>query len=72
MLQEVDSFVDLYNLVVDNLMIKDYFSIKVWQKENYYKFMMYFKEIKEFEEGFKKVVFYFFFFLKFDLDQMIN
>lgn len=72
MLQEVDSFVDLYNLVVDNLMIKDYFSIKVWQKENYYKFMMYFKEIKELEEGFKKVVFYFFFFLEFDLDQMIN
>ncbi|XP_052685728.1 protein kinase C and casein kinase substrate in neurons protein 1-like isoform X2 [Crassostrea angulata] len=54
MLQEADSLADLHNLVADNLMTKDYPSIKAWQKENYHKSMMHFKETKELEEGFKK------------------
>lgn len=68
MLQEADSLADLHNLVADNLMTKDYPSIKAWQKENYHKSMMHFKETKELEEGFKKVVFYFSLSLKLDLD----
>ncbi|XP_022335339.2 protein kinase C and casein kinase substrate in neurons protein 2-like isoform X1 [Crassostrea virginica] len=54
MLQEADSLSELHSLVSDNLMNKDYVSIKAWQKENYHKSMMHFKETKELEEGFKK------------------
>ncbi|XP_048781250.2 protein kinase C and casein kinase substrate in neurons protein 1-like isoform X4 [Ostrea edulis] len=54
MLQEADSLADLHSLVAENLMTKDYASIKAWQKENYHKSMMHFKETKELDEGFKK------------------
>ncbi|XP_061175733.1 protein kinase C and casein kinase substrate in neurons protein 1-like isoform X4 [Saccostrea echinata] len=54
LLQEADSLADLHNVVSENLMTKDYASIKLWQKENYHKSMMHFKETKELEEGFKK------------------
>lgn len=57
MLQEADSLADLHSLVAENLMTKDYASIKAWQKENYHKSMMHFKETKELDEGFKKVSF---------------
>lgn len=55
MLQEADSLSELHSLVSENLMNKDYVNIKAWQKENYHKSMMHFKETKELEEGFKKV-----------------
>ncbi|XP_062598138.1 protein kinase C and casein kinase substrate in neurons protein 1-like isoform X2 [Saccostrea cucullata] len=54
LLQEADSLADLHNVVSENLITKDYASIKMWQKENYHKSMMHFKETKELEEGFKK------------------
>nr|XP_022335349.1 protein kinase C and casein kinase substrate in neurons protein 1-like isoform X3 [Crassostrea virginica] len=54
MLQEADSLSELHSLVSENLMNKDYVNIKAWQKENYHKSMMHFKETKELEEGFKK------------------
>lgn len=56
MLAEADSLSDLHTLVADNLMNKVYTSIKLWQKENYHKSMMHFKETKELEDGFKKVI----------------
>jgi len=41
-------------------MTKVYQNIKQWQKENYHKSMMHFKETKEAEDGFKKVSIYFY------------
>lgn len=42
-------------------MLEVHASIKTWQKENYHKSMMHFKETKEFEDGFRKVVLCYYF-----------
>ncbi|KAK3103052.1 hypothetical protein FSP39_016086 [Pinctada imbricata] len=54
LLCEADNVADLHNLIAENLMTNVYTSIKQWQKENYHKSMMHFKETKEMEDGFKK------------------
>lgn len=54
-LEEASSTADLHTNVAENLLSKVYQGIKAWQKENYHKSMMHFKETKEFEDGFKKV-----------------
>lgn len=54
LLEEANSTADLHTNVAENLMSKVYQAIKAWQKENYHKSMMHFKETKEFEDGFKK------------------
>ncbi|XP_069133499.1 protein kinase C and casein kinase substrate in neurons protein 1-like isoform X2 [Argopecten irradians] len=54
LLQEADSVANLHTLVGENLMSKAYTDIKQWQKDNYHKSMMHFKETKEMEDGFKK------------------
>ncbi|KAK6191557.1 hypothetical protein SNE40_003214 [Patella caerulea] len=53
-LSEADSVSDLHNEISERLMSDVYQSIKHWQKENYHKSMMHFKETKEFEDGFRK------------------
>ncbi|XP_076472022.1 protein kinase C and casein kinase substrate in neurons protein 1-like isoform X2 [Babylonia areolata] len=53
-LVESDQLSELHNNMGDDLMQKVYASIKTWQKENYHKSMMHFKETKEFEDGFRK------------------
>jgi hypothetical protein len=55
LLEEASSTADLHTNVAENLLSKVYQGIKSWQKENYHKSMMHFKETKEFEDGFKKV-----------------
>lgn len=54
LLEEASSTADLHTNVAENLLSKVYQGIKSWQKENYHKSMMHFKETKEFEDGFKK------------------
>jgi hypothetical protein len=54
-LAEADSVADLHTDMADRLMMEANSSIKQWQKENYHKSMMHFKETKEFEDGFRKV-----------------
>lgn len=53
-LAEADSVSELHTDMADRLMMEAYTSIKQWQKENYHKSMMHFKETKEFEDGFRK------------------
>ncbi|XP_046585138.1 protein kinase C and casein kinase substrate in neurons protein 1-like isoform X2 [Haliotis rubra] len=54
LLCEADSLSDLHTLIGDRLMSEVYHSVKIWQKENYHKSMMHFKETKEFEDSFRK------------------
>ncbi|OWF51969.1 protein kinase C and casein kinase substrate in neurons protein 2-like isoform X2 [Mizuhopecten yessoensis] len=54
LLEEADSVANLHTLVGENLMSKAYADIKQWQKDNYHKSLMHFKETKEMEDGFKK------------------
>lgn len=54
-LTEANNLADLHTLVAENLMTKVHTSIKQWQKENYHKSMMHFKETKEYDDNFKKV-----------------
>lgn len=57
LLEEANSTAELHTVVAENLMQKVYQGIKSWQKENYHKSMMHYKETKEFDDGFKKVGF---------------
>ncbi|VDI02071.1 protein kinase C and casein kinase substrate in neurons protein [Mytilus galloprovincialis] len=54
LLEESNSTAELHTVVAENLMQKVYQGIKSWQKENYHKSMMHYKETKEFDDGFKK------------------
>lgn len=54
-LTEADHVAELHTVMAERMMSDVYGSIKVWQKENYHKSMMHFKETKEFEDGFRKV-----------------
>lgn len=54
-LEEADKLSDLHNEVGDKLVNNVTVSIKQWQKENYHKSMMHFKETKEMDDQFKKV-----------------
>lgn len=54
LLEEANSTADLHTMIAENLITKVYTNIKQWQKENYHKSMMHFKETKEFEDTFKK------------------
>ncbi|KAL8614195.1 hypothetical protein ACOMHN_026412 [Nucella lapillus] len=54
-LAEADQLSDLHTGIGDRLMLEVHACIKTWQKENYHKSMMHFKETKEFEDGFRKV-----------------
>ncbi|XP_041366171.1 protein kinase C and casein kinase substrate in neurons protein 2-like isoform X2 [Gigantopelta aegis] len=51
---EADSLNSIHLDIADQLMNEVYQSIKAWQKENYHKSMMHFKETKELEDGFRK------------------
>ncbi|KAL3842934.1 hypothetical protein ACJMK2_020907 [Sinanodonta woodiana] len=53
-LSEADRTAALHTEVAEKLMSTVHASIKTWQKENYHKSMMHFKETKEFEDGFRK------------------
>ncbi|KAK7098885.1 protein kinase C and casein kinase substrate in neurons protein 1-like isoform X2 [Littorina saxatilis] len=53
-LAEADQVSDQHTDIADRLMLEVHASIKAWQKENYHKSMMHFKETKEFEDGFRK------------------
>ena len=57
-LSEADQVSELHTDIADRLMQEVHASIKTWQKENYHKSMMHFKETKEFEDGFRKVGLY--------------
>jgi hypothetical protein len=54
-LEESDKLADLHTEVADKLVNNVTVSIKQWQKENYHKSMMHFKETKELDDQFKKV-----------------
>ncbi|XP_045177379.2 antigen EM13-like isoform X2 [Mercenaria mercenaria] len=54
-LEESDKLADLHTEVGDKLVNNVTTSIKQWQKENYHKSMMHFKETKELDDQFKKV-----------------
>ena len=54
-LEESDQLSDLHNEVGDKLVNSVTVSIKQWQKDNYHKSMMHFKETKEMEDQFRKV-----------------
>lgn len=54
-LEEADKLSDLHTEVGDKLVNNVTVSIKQWQKENYHKSMMHFKETKELDDQFKKV-----------------
>ena len=54
-LTEADHVADLHTEMADRLMLEVHATIKIWQKDNYHKSMMHFKETKEFEENFRKV-----------------
>ncbi|BFZ15746.1 hypothetical protein BsWGS_18785 [Bradybaena similaris] len=53
-LTEAEEVANLHIRIAEKLMGEVYASIKVWQKDNYHKSMMHFKETKEFEENFRK------------------
>ncbi|RUS76254.1 hypothetical protein EGW08_015997 [Elysia chlorotica] len=53
-LTEADHVADLHTEMAERLMLEVHATIKVWQKENYHKSMMHFKETKDFEENFRK------------------
>nr|KAG5694642.1 hypothetical protein BaRGS_014737 [Batillaria attramentaria] len=53
--EEADQLSDLHTDMAERLMNEVYSSIKQWQKENYHKSMMHFKETKEFEDSFRKL-----------------
>ncbi|ESO97496.1 hypothetical protein LOTGIDRAFT_208680 [Lottia gigantea] len=53
-LTEADNVCDIHNEIAERLMSEVHQSIKHWQKENYHKSMMHFKETKELEDGFRK------------------
>lgn len=54
-LQEADEVSSLHTDMAERLMTEVYASIKAWQKENYHKSLMHFKESKDFEDSFRKV-----------------
>ncbi|XP_005102566.1 protein kinase C and casein kinase substrate in neurons protein 2 isoform X2 [Aplysia californica] len=54
LLTEADHVADLHTNMAEKMMFEVHGSIKVWQKENYHKSMMHFKETKEFEDNFRK------------------
>jgi hypothetical protein len=54
LLTEADEVASLHNRMAERLMADVNISIKLWQKDNYHKSMMHFKETKEFEENFRK------------------
>lgn len=54
-LAEAEKVAELHTMVGDKLVNEVNQSIKQWQKENYHKSMMHFKETKDFEDQFKKV-----------------
>lgn len=54
-LSEAERVCALHNRIADQLMNEVHAKIKQWQKENYHKSMMHFKETKELEDGFRKV-----------------
>ncbi|XP_025085422.1 protein kinase C and casein kinase substrate in neurons protein 1-like isoform X2 [Pomacea canaliculata] len=53
-LQEADEVSSLHTDMAERLMTEVYASIKAWQKENYHKSLMHFKESKDFEDSFRK------------------
>ncbi|XP_076450073.1 protein kinase C and casein kinase substrate in neurons protein 1-like [Babylonia areolata] len=53
-LAEAEQVSGLHSQVGERLMGEVYSSVKAWQKENYHKSMMHFKETKEFEDEFRK------------------
>ncbi|XP_059178901.1 protein kinase C and casein kinase substrate in neurons protein 1-like isoform X3 [Physella acuta] len=53
-LQEADHNAELHTEMAEQLIFKVHAAIKVWQKENYHKSMMHFKETKDFEDNFRK------------------
>lgn len=55
LLTEADEVANLHTSIAEKLMADVHFSIKLWQKDNYHKSMMHFKETKEFEDNFRKV-----------------
>ena len=54
-LAEAEQTSDLHLAIADSLVADVHASIKAWQKKNYHKSLMHFKETKDFEDGFKKV-----------------
>ena len=54
-LEEADRLSELHSEVGDKLVNNVTVSIKQWQKENYHKSMMHFKETKDMEVQFRKV-----------------
>ncbi|WAR03159.1 PACN2-like protein [Mya arenaria] len=54
-LEEAEKVADLHTDVGDKLVNNVTASIKQWQKENYHKSMMHFKETKEMDDQFRKV-----------------
>ncbi|XP_055900722.1 protein kinase C and casein kinase substrate in neurons protein 3-like isoform X4 [Biomphalaria glabrata] len=53
-LTEADGVAELHNAMAEKMMDDVHTKIKFWQKENYHKSMMHFKETKEFEDNFRK------------------
>ncbi|CAL1538277.1 unnamed protein product [Lymnaea stagnalis] len=53
-LGEADEVAELHTQIAEKLMLQVHATIKVWQKENYHKSMMHFKETKDFEDSFRK------------------
>lgn len=53
-LTEADHVADLHTEMAERLMLEVHATIKIWQKDNYHKSMMHFKETKEFEDNFRK------------------
>ena len=54
-LTEADHVADLHTEMAERLMLEVHATIKIWQKDNYHKSMMHYKETKEFEDNFRKV-----------------
>ena len=54
-LEEADKLSELHTEVGEKLVNNVTVSIKQWQKENYHKSMMHFKETKDMENQFRKV-----------------
>ncbi|BFZ05187.1 hypothetical protein BsWGS_08226 [Bradybaena similaris] len=54
LLTEADEVANLHTSIAEKLMGDVHLSIKLWQKDNYHKSMMHFKETKEFEDNFRK------------------
>ncbi|GFO33553.1 protein kinase c and casein kinase substrate in neurons protein 1 [Plakobranchus ocellatus] len=53
-LTEADHVADLHTEMAERLMLEVHMAIKHWQKDNYHKSMMHFKETKDFEDNFRK------------------